>query len=182
MKLLISLMLICLISSASIAQEQKKQKLTRQERKELKAQRQAEQIKLITATIESKKFVLEADQIKDRRGKLYPVNSNINFVAVDSNRAAFQLGSAHTIGINGVGGVTIDGQISRFTIDKREKSGSYFITITISATGGFYDVSLNVSSTGNASAQVMTLRGQRIEYSGKIVPLSLSRVHKGFSY
>lgn len=181
MRTIVVLVLFSVISLGTIAQEQK-QKLTRQERRELRKQKQEEQIKLISTAIENQHFVLEATNIKGKKGKFHAVNSNINFVAIDSTRAIFQLGSAHTIGINGLGGVTVEGQITSYSADKRKKSGSHFIKMTISATGGFYDISMNISSTGNASAQVMTMRGHRIEYSGSVVPAFQSRVFKGFSY
>ena len=183
MKRTLLIMLIGLLFVTVEAQDKNsKKRLSREEKKELKRQQEEKAVKIVSAIIDDKRFILEADYIRNRYGQSLPVNSNINFVAVDSTRAIFQFGSAHTVGINGVGGVTIEGRITSFDVQKREKSGSYYIHINISATTGFYEIQLDVTSTGMASAQVTALSRHRIEYSGRLAPLNQSRVFKGTSY
>lgn len=52
----------------------------------------------------------------DRYGQQIRVNRMINFVAVDSANAAFQFGSASNVGVNGLGGVTIEGNITKYDV------------------------------------------------------------------
>lgn len=181
-KVLIVLLMGFMFFSVQGQEKAGKQKLTRQEKKELRRQQDEDAKKIVDAIIEARQFVLEANLIKGKRGQTFSVSSTINFVMVDSNKAVFQFGSAHTIGVNGVGGATVEGKITRFDVNKREKSGSYFIRINISATTGFYEIRLEISSTGMADAQVTALSNKKIGYSGRIVPLSESSVFQGMSY
>jgi len=162
-------------------QEVGKKKLTRKEKKELRRQQDEDAKKIVDAIIEARQFVLEANLIKNKSGQTFSVSSTINFVMVDSNKAVFQFGSAHTIGVNGVGGATVEGKITKYDVNKREKSGSYYIRINISATTGFYEIRLDISSTGMADAQVTALSNKKIGYSGRIIPLHESRVFQGMS-
>ncbi len=173
---------ILLLSSITILQAQeKKKKLTKEEKKELKQQQKEEAIQQTTLMIENKTFVLEADNLQNRKGITVPVSSNINFISVNGNVAVFQFGSAHTVGYNGVGGVTVEGRITSWDVKKREKSGAYYIRINITATTGFYDITFDISSTGMADATVNTNSKHKLHYSGMAVPLSESRIHKGYS-
>lgn len=181
-KLVVMLCLGLMVFSINAQEKTKKQKLTRAEKRELRQQQEEATKQVVASIIEARQFVLEANVIKNKRGDSFPVNSSINFVKVDSAIAIFQFGSAHTIGINGVGGVTVEGRINTFEVHKREKSGSYYIRIGIAAPSGFYDIQLSISSVGTTEAQVTALSNNRINYSGKIVPISQSHIYKGSSY
>jgi len=182
MKQLIVLLLLSSFFLTTTAQEKNKKRLTREEKKELKRQQREEAEKLVSAMIEARQFVLLADNIRNRQGRTYPVSSNINFVLVDSTKATFQFGSVSIIGINGVGGVTIDGNITHYDVKKYEKSGAYYIKMTISASTGFYDIRFNITSTGVADAEIVAMSNRRFEYSGRIVPINKSRHYKGTAF
>ncbi len=131
--------------------------------------------------IENKAFVLEADVLRDRKGNSVPVNSTINFISTNGDVAIFQFGSAHSVGYNGVGGITVEGKITKWEIKKREKSGAYYIRINITSISGFYDIAFNISATGMADATINTNSRHKLLYSGKAVPLLESRVYTGLS-
>lgn len=177
------LMMLALILNG---QAQEEQKLTRKEKQAiLKKERAAADSvdKVITAIIiENKKFVLEADQLRDRYGNMAFVMSSINFIAVDTSIAVFQFGSAHTVGVNGLGGVTVEGRLTSYEVKKNEKNGSYYIQLNLSSSLGTFNVSLNVSPNGNASATVNAMSGGKLHYSGKLVPLQASNVYQGMSW
>lgn len=157
------------------------QEKTREEKKAEREAEKQERMKRVEAMVENKQFVLEADYLRDRRGQSIPVNSTINFVSLDSNRAVFQFGSAHTVGYNGVGGATIEGKVTSW--DMRElKRGGYYVRVTISSTLGFYDINFSISSTGMAEATVTANTRGRLIYSGDLVALHESRVYEGTSY
>lgn len=181
-QILIVLLMSMIFYSAQAQNKEDKQKLTREQKKELKIQRQEETRRVVDSIVELRQFVLEANYIKSKGGNTFSVNSTINFVVVDSVKAVFQFGSAHLVGVNGVGGVTVEGDITAYDMQKREKSGSYYIKINISASTGFYEIRLNISSGGMADAQITALSSNRINYSGIIVPLQQSRIYKGMSY
>jgi hypothetical protein len=183
MKKIIAILLLSTLFFTVAAQEKNKKKLTREEKKELRRQQKEEAEKLVTAMIESRQFVLLADNIQSRQGRTFPVSSNINFVLVDSNEAVFQFGSVRLIGINGIGGITVEGKITYYDVKKYEKSGAYYIKMTISTSTGFYDIKFNISSTGVADAEVeSTMAGGGFSYLGRIVPAHQSRYYKGTSF
>jgi len=181
-RLVVIILLGILLFNASAQEETLSKKQKREERREIKKFEAEKNERIITKIIDDRKFVLEADYIKSKNGQTIPVTSNINFIMVDSVKAIFQFGSANTIGINGIGGVTVEGKITNFEVQKNEKAKSYYIQLNIAATGGFYDIQLIITSTGNASAQINALSQHKLEYSGRLLPLQSSRVHKGMSY
>lgn len=182
MKKTINILIILFLCSITMVNAQEKnKKLTRAEKKELKEQRKQEAIEATTTMIENKTFVLEADKLRDRKGRMAIVSSTINFISVNGDIAIFQFGSAHAIGYNGVGGITVEGRITSWDTQVREKSGSYYIRVSISATTGFYEITFDISATGMADATVHTNTKHRLNYSGMAVPLNESRVYKGFS-
>jgi hypothetical protein len=186
MKQTIIAFLMLFIALGAFAQEQEPKKLTRKEKQEILKLERAKEDSILRAVtdviITNKQFVLEADQLRDRYGNMAFVTSNINFIAVDSNVAVFQFGSAHTVGINGIGGVTVEGRITSFKAKKNEKNGSYYIQFNISSNLGMFDISMNVSGDGRASATVNAMSRGKLNYSGKLVSLQTSNVYKGMSW
>ncbi len=183
MKSLVIVFLSILISIPTYAQENNSnKKLTRNEKKELKKKEDEETKKEITLIVESKKFVFEADQIIDRKAMTYPANSSINFIKIDSNKAVFQLGSASTIGVNGLGGITIEGEITSFKIDKNEKNGYYYIVLKVTSKFGFFDIQFDISPLGNTNAKITTSDYKKIGYSGEIKSFDDSQIFQGITY
>ena len=157
-------------------------KLSRKERKELKKKQKEEDIKQISKLIESLHFVFEATEIIDRSGKSYNADASINFVAIDSNHLVFQLGSAMLIGINGVGGVTVEGEVTNTKITKTEKNAYYYLVIKVSARSGFYEIQMDISPYGFATVKVTTSNYKKIVYKGNIVSYDNSNIYKGTTF
>ena len=136
--LLIFLMLI--IPAFAFAQEESSTLTKKEQRALAKEKRNAEQEEeakrqqeITSLMLEYQRFVLEANYVSDKTGSRVPVNSTINFIIVDSTQATLQLGSPWGMGINGVGGVTVDGNVTRYELNKKEnrKGVSYNVTIYI---------------------------------------------------
>ena len=186
MKTLAILFLAC--ASVLGASAQDDMKLSKSELKKLqKEQKKAEQAALeeemkglVDAMITYQQFVLEADYLSDKYGTRIPVQSNINFIIADSLEGVLQFGSAMTIGYNGVGGSTINGKINNYkyqTIGK--KKDSYSVSFSFNSSLGTYDITLMVTSNGNADATVRGNWSGSLSYHGRLVPISLSRIYKG---
>jgi len=175
------LSLIFFLSLTTMAQNSEK-KLSRKERKELKKKQKEEDIKQMSKLVESLRFVFEANEIIDRSGKVYNADATINFVAMDSNHLVFQLGSAMLIGINDVGGITIEGKITNTKITKTEKNGYYYLVIKVSATSGFYEIQMDISPSGFATVKVTTSNYKKIVYKGNIVTYGNSNIYKGTTF
>jgi hypothetical protein len=170
------------------AYSQDEGKLTKSELKKLQKEqkkadekKQEEQMAILTnKMITDRQFVLEADFLSDRTGSRVPVQSTINFVMIDSTRGTLQLGSAYTAGYNGVGGTTVDGNISNYKYTKigRNKD-SYSVSMNFMSTLGSYDITMMVNADGYADATIRGTWPGSLNYHGKLVPLELSRIYKG---
>jgi hypothetical protein len=139
---------------------------------------------VVTYMVENRRFVLEADYIAGKSGRRILVSSNLNFIMVDSAKAVIQLGSNNRIGSNGIGGITVDGTISRYELNKNEnkKGISYTVTLFVNSTLGVYDIVLWIAQNGYTSATIRGITSGQLSYSGNLMPIELSRVYKGHSY
>jgi hypothetical protein len=185
MKRLIGIVLAVLLALPVFTQElsQKEQKkLEKELKKEQQAEVAAQQAVVVDAMVQYQRFVLEANTLRDKRGNSLQVSSNINFIAADSLTGVIQVGSNTYIGRNGVGGITVDGSIADYKYTRHEKSGSYSISYYLRTPVGSYDVRLTAYPDGRADADVSsTTWGDRLHYSGYLVPPGISRVFKGTS-
>jgi len=168
--------------SLSTQAQTEKKKLTRKERKELKQKQKQEEALQTAMLINSKRFVFQADEIIDRSGKSYSVSYSINFIVIDSNTAVFQFGSLMLIGINGAGGVTIEGKITKMEITKNEKNLYHYIVVRVATNRGFYDIQIDISPSGMATAKISNTASQTIVYKGVIVAPKNSNIYKGTAY
>lgn len=155
--------------------------MSRAERKAYREAELAKQHDSLMVILESKQWVLEANRLQDRYGNSVNIQSNLNFIGVSEENATVQLGSNHTVGHNGVGGVTVDGRVNKYEVTevKRANSGANVQLSVSGAAMGHADVTISVSPSGQASATLRSIDGSRITYHGQIVPLSESRVYKG---
>lgn len=168
--------------SLSLSKKEQK-KLAKEKRKAEQAAEDEKQGELTALMIDYQRFVLEADNLSDKTGSRIPVSSTLNFIIIDSTKATLQLGSPWGSGVNGVGGVTVDGTVTRYLSNKKEnnKGTSYNVTLYIMTSFGTYDIQMWVSNSGRADATVRGNVSGQLTYSGQLVPLSKSRVYKGTS-
>jgi hypothetical protein len=187
MKTLLTFVVAFVLVMGAYSQEETKQLSPKELRKLQKEQRKAEKAaeaermaELTKLMVEQQKFVLEADFLSDKYGQRAPVTPTINFVLVDSLVGTIQFGDAQRIGYNGVGGATVDGRITKYEYSTVGKKGdSYSIQMIFMSSIGSYDISLMVSASGNADASIRGNWSGQLNYHGKLVPLSLSRIYKG---
>ncbi|TAJ12861.1 DUF4251 domain-containing protein [Marinilabiliaceae bacterium JC017] len=187
MKNLLVISMMFLMTLPAMAQEQEQQqeqKLTRKERRELKKkERQAMEVLMaeaLTISIDSQTWVLEAHTLSNKRGSSIPVNSNLNFIALEGKEAFIQLGSNTGMGPNGVGGVSVRANVTKYDVRKNEKKGTYYIQVYASSAIGSFDIRMDANADGQiASATIQGNTSSRIKYTGQLVPLSASTVYKG---
>ena len=187
MKPLMTVLLAFIIVLGAFSQEEVQQ-LSQKEIKKLqkeqkKAARAAEEERMVEVTrfmVHQQQFVLEADYLSDKYGQRVSVTPTINFVMIDSLVGTVQFGDAQGMGYNGVGGLTVDGKVTKYeysVIGKKEDS--YSIRLILMSSIGTYDITLMVNSQGYADAQIRGNWSGQLNYHGKLVPLTLSRVYKG---
>jgi hypothetical protein len=164
--------------------KEEQRKLEKEHKTAMKIAAEEEALKVTEWMLDQHKFVLEADYISGRSGMRYPVSSILNFIMVDSTEAVIQIGSSSGIGYNGVGGITAEGSLTQYEVEKKvgKRGTSYFVKMYVLSALGMYDVMMWVSGSGNVDATVRGNSRGVLRYSGRLVPLNESRVYKGRSY
>ena len=131
--------------------------------------------------LDSMQFVLEANTLRDVRGNIVNVTSNLNFIMMDSSLSVIQIGSNNRLGANGVGGVTAKGSVSKLNVTKNDKQKSFTVSWSLMSPIGMYDVTMFVSANGTASATLSGITPGRLYFDGNLVPLTQSKVYEGRS-
>jgi hypothetical protein len=177
------IMLMCFAGITNAQQNTQKKKLTKEERKALRKQKDEENLLKIQAILESKQWIVEANTVLDRNNQSYQLNPTINFVGVDREEGALQLGFDGLVGWNGVGGVTVDGKVTRYEIKEARKNRAPQVDIRFQGKGGVGSATINltINTSFQATARVNGDFGERITFQGMLVPLQESRVYKGQS-
>lgn len=157
------------------------------EEKAAKAQKEAVEHKLdsvkfqsLKASILNKSFVLEADVLMFKRGQRADVNRATNFIAVSGDKASVQVAPFNGGGPNGVGGITVDGNMSNFET-KTDNRGNVSVKFFVSGTAVSANVSLTLmKNSSRASAYISpSFNSQNLTLEGNLVPLDNSSVFKG---
>lgn len=184
MKKIVLLAFVTLFGCAGYAQAQTTEKeKARQEKKE--AERAMEQALFEEAkqAIEEKAFTLEADRVIFKRGRNAFVSSNTNFVMVNGDEASVQVAfNIPVSGPNGLGGVTVDGNVSDYKV-RTDKKGNVYLTMSVMGTGISAQVSISLPyGSNNASVEILpNFNSNRLTLSGELLPLDKSDVFKGRS-
>ena len=158
----------------------------REARKALEAQQDSVAYFKAVEALKEGAFVLEADNVTFPNGITRYVSSNTNYVQVDNGEGIVQTAFtnfAYTPGPNGLGGVTVQGNISGLKI-KEDKDGNYYYnymiqgvaisaSVFITLTGGTNQASVTVSPNFNSNNMTMT---------GRLLPLDESDVFQGTTW
>jgi hypothetical protein len=157
----------------------------RMQKEERKRQREAEkaiQAALVDTMVNARRFVLEADYLSNQYGTRVVVNSTLNFIIVDSAQGTIQTASMSGMGgPNLMGGITADGNITQYELDKSPKNFGYNIRMMIMTTVGVYDILFTISADGSATATLGGNWAGKLNFHGRIVPLGVSRIYKARS-
>ena len=178
------IILIALALTSGLCAQTNEKELTRKEKRELKKKEDAKlseaMAKVLSLAIDSQLWVLEANTLSNKYGNTVPVNSNLNFIAIEKDEAFIQLGSNSGLGPNGVGGISVRANITKYEVKRNEKKGNYYVHIYTSSALGSWDIRIDCNKDGSiASATVQGNTSKRVNYQGEIVPLGQSRVYKG---
>ena len=179
MKKTIIILLVVITGIQLQAQETKTKKEIRAEKK---AQETAKRDALRVEQenwVQEKTYVLEAQQVFSKAGEVFQLNSSTSFVYLNNENAALQLSFDGLMGWNGVGGITVKGKITKYEYQLDNKNKPIFVRMTIQGPSGFQDVTIWISNNGSGEAQITDLKGNRIRFTGDIVPLEQSRIFMG---
>jgi len=135
------------------------------------------------AALRNQDFVLEAQSVQFRNGNTVFVNSNTNFISVKGNRAVVQISPSNfAAGLNGVGGVTVDGMISGQEI-RTDSKGRITYSMNVMGIGINAQVEIYMfPGSSQASATVYpNFNSNTVWLQGNIVPYENSTVIEGSS-
>ena len=161
-------------------------KKERQERKALEAQQDTVAYLKAVEALKAGSFVLEADFVTFPNGITRYVSSNTNYIQVDNGEGIVQTAFTnftYSPGPNGLGGVTVEGNISGLQM-KSDKDGNYYYsytlqgmaisaTVFITLTGGTNQANVSISPNFNGNNMTMT---------GRLLPLDESDVFQGTTW
>ncbi len=189
MKKYILFLVCCLFATQGYSQieqqldDKTSQKLTKEQKAEQKRTEREAMAQLVDQMIKAQRFVLEADYLSNRTGRRVVVSSNLNFIIVDSSEITIQTAPQFGFGgPNGMGGLTAEGTIRDFRVEKVGKTkGSYSIRIMAMTPLGPYDIFMNISPDAGADATISGTTAGKLNYHGRMVPIKRSRHFKGHS-
>jgi hypothetical protein len=167
-----------LISFSSNSQDNK---LSRQEQKEARRDKQYFNFQVLDTILKNKSFVLEADFLENEFGNRRPVLSDLNFIKVDSSDVVLQTGSNYNMGFNGVGGATAEGNINNMKIVKNLKNLTFYLQFSVLTNIGIYYVSMTINSDCAARATITGLTRGKLVYDGRIKTIESSGFYKGMN-
>ena len=176
--ILLTLFLLVMAGSAA-AQEERE--LTKAEKKALQERIDSLQYAEAVQALNDRAFTLEADKVI--YGQTAYVTSNTNFVSVQDDKATVQVAFNIPIsGLNGLGGVTVDGQFSKYDL-RTDKKGNVMLSLSVMGSGisARVDITLYAGSNEATVNILPNFSSNRLTLSGVILPLHKSRVFKGRS-
>lgn len=171
-------MFLLVWAGSAAAQERE---LTKEEKKALQERIDSLQHADAERAIYEKSFTMEADQVIFKRGETAFVASNTNFVSIDGDRAVVQTAfNIPVSGLNGLGGVTVEGSFSNYDL-RKDKKGNLFLSLNVMGTGISARVDITLYNGSNQAIVniVPNFHSNNITLKGIILPLDKSRVFKG---
>lgn len=185
MRTIIILALAVITSLPTMAQnDTQSRKLTKKEKKLMEARidsaLNAEAVRAINDTA----FIIEADQVTFKRGYTAHVTASTNFVSVSGSNAIVQVAfNVPVSGFNGLGGITLEGNISGYKV-KTDKKGNVYIEMGVSGKGISAQLFISLWKDGNkATVSIMpNFNSNKLTLSGMLWKPERSNIFKGTTF
>ena len=135
------------------------------------------------AALKNRDFVLEAKTVTFKNGTTAYVNSSTNFISLKGNKAVVQVSpSSFSSGPNGVGGVTVEGNVTDLQI-MTDRKGRTILSMNVMGIGINAQVEVYMyPGTNRASATVYpNFNSNTVWLQGNLVPYENSNVFEGNS-
>ena len=135
------------------------------------------------AALVNRDFVLEATSVTFKNGTTAFVNSTTNFISLKGNKAVVQISpSSFASGPNGVGGVTVEGNVTDLQV-RTDNKGRTTLSMNVMGIGINAQVEVYMyPGTNKASATVYpNFNSNTVWLQGSVVPYENSNVFEGNS-
>ena len=178
--LIIGLLAALLCSCASTANLSPEQKEAREQEKRINAIRDSIAHEVAVQSLDNLDFVHEAGKLIFKRGRSAYVSPSTNFISVVNGKATVQIAVFKSIpGINGIGGITVEGTPS-YVKKSVDKKGNYSLSMSVSGTGISATVHISLPSGSTYATAVITpnFHSYNITLQGTVIPASASNVYK----
>ncbi|WET01908.1 DUF4251 domain-containing protein [Flavobacterium sp. YJ01] len=155
------LLLICLLSFPTFAQQKTK--------KELKAEQAQEKQKEIEELIDAKTFVFEAQKVTPQGGRLIILNDYSYFLKFNIDSTSCDLpffGRAFNVAYNGDGGMKFEGKPENIKVGKKSKNINF--QATVKGDNDTYDLMFRIFYNGSATLSINSNNRAPISYDGII--------------
>lgn len=179
---LLLLLMATLFPSVLISQNSKSKK---EIKKEMQAERKAQQAHLDSINremallaVEANSWVLNATSINVTGGTVTYVQPNVNFIKVVGEKMTFQTSTGFGGGINAMGGVTLNGMIVSKTSSNDKGSISYTYKVRGTALNAM--VILTFDNEGDTATAFMNFdNGYSLTMSGEVQSYTQAAVSEG---
>lgn len=156
-------------------------KFDQAQKKQLKEEMFGAQKEKLLQLANDRNLVLEATAIYGRHGFNATVTQN-NFVLIDSTNFVLQTSSPNAIGQNGLGGITLRGIITSYSVKPGKDKAPIVITAQVNTFGlGGGTLIVRLNDQQNSSAIFTTNTGGTITLSGPVTSMEESSVYKGMN-
>lgn len=190
MRRLLSFVVIMTLGVATFSVQAQSNKAAEKAAKEQrKAQKKAQealqnQISFVQASqaIKDQSFVVEANTLQNKIGRVFYVTPNTNFVSLHNGQATVQIANNSSVypGPNGLGGITVQGTASGVKITQDKKGNIY---LNMSVQGVLISATVMVQLMNDSNKATVTVdpnfSGNTLTLSGDLIPSSLSNIFQG---
>lgn len=166
-----------IISVLAFGQEQnKKDTLTRKEKKELSKASEAKAIARLDSLINNQTWVMEAHTLVGKYNDMLPINTSLNFVIVNKKEGTIQLVFRNVPNWNGIGGTTLEGEIQSYKVSKT--GDNFLVTGTLFGNQGSITFRL-IPNIYTSTIELSGSFGDKVKLTGNIVSPEESSAFKG---
>lgn len=180
-KILLLVMAFFFSFDSVMAQSDKKEqrKMERAERKIQKAEEKKRKQEFVLELVKDQNFVIEANTVSGRYVSRFAVHPGTNFVKIEGDRVTVQTANNWGFGYNGLGGITINGNIKDYKVITNKKNNTSVLIEFTSPLFGLSTLNLHFQESGFASAMMVDNWGRRVTFQGQFFPLEDSRIFEG---
>ncbi len=165
----------------SQSDRKEKKKLDRIERKTIERAEDQKRLESLESLIKDQTFVIEAYALRGKYSPQYQVSPNTNFIMVEGDKLVLQTAGGFYPGYNGLGGITINGNIIDYDISNSGENNISLMINFVSTVLGHSTLNISMNADGYATAFVTDSRGGRATFRGEVDALENSSVYEGMS-
>ncbi len=181
MKKIIFILLAGFLMSTAFAQDVDK-KAERKAKKEKEKQEQIIEYNAALQLLLSRRCVVPVEKIIFEKGEEAFPEESINFLKFEGDSAIIQLAPRRpkSMGHNGLGGFTIEGEMRNIKEDNDEQRNIYTLSFSMSGAVGRVMISLRLKESGLAQISINNLlSGERLSFQGPVEPYGETKLFQG---